>query len=121
MIYTGYFARLKTYKEAGLVPVSVTRWTPKWFEGKECKALAPSADLLARYKNGITNTEAFTEEFEAMLDSIDIKKVLEDLTEEGSTDIVLLCFEKNGDFCHRHIIAKHLKSKYDITVEEFPV
>ena len=32
-MYTGYFAKLKTYIDAGLVPVSICGKVPDWYRG----------------------------------------------------------------------------------------
>lgn len=34
-------------------------------------------------------------------------------------DVALLCYEKPGDFCHRHILAEWLKEKEGIDVVEY--
>ena len=36
-------------------------------------------------------------------------------------DCVLLCYEKPGDFCHRHILANWLEENFGFKVEEFRV
>ena len=37
------------------------------------------------------------------------------------TDIILLCYEKSGDFCHRHIVADWIESELKKRVEEYPI
>ena len=46
---------------------------------------------------------------------------LEQLTGVNEDKIVLLCFEKPGDFCHRHLIADYLMDCTDYEVKEFEV
>lgn len=36
-------------------------------------------------------------------------------------DVALCCYEKPGDFCHRHILAKWLTEKTEIEIKEFGV
>lgn len=36
-------------------------------------------------------------------------------------DVALCCFEKPGDFCHRHILAKWLNEQTGVEVREFGV
>jgi len=46
-IYTGYFAKLKQYEMKGLIPVSIARYSPKWFySGMSYLDLAPTSDML---------------------------------------------------------------------------
>lgn len=119
MIYTGYFARTKIYENAGLVPISISRWSPKWFNGEKCTSLAPSPDLLNRYKEGTASIQDYESEFLAMLNTIDVRNIVENLAR--GRDIVLCCYEKPTDFCHRHLIAKYLNDKYDMDIQEYPI
>ena len=119
VMYTGYFARLKKYQDAGLVPISISRWKPKWFEGEECIDLAPAANLLLRYKNGQASVQDYTEEYNAMLDGLDVKMIAEAASK--GRNVVFCCYEKPGDFCHRHLFAKHLREKYGIEIKEYPI
>lgn len=46
---------------------------------------------------------------------------LEQLTGVKEDKIILLCFEKPGDFCHRHLVADYLMDCTDYEVKEFEV
>lgn len=89
--------------------VSIAQFSPYWFpEVEERKDLAPSRDLLKRYKAGNVTIEEYTKEYidqvNPILDNVNLRN--------GS---VLLCYEKIGEFCHRNILAKLLKEKgYEI-------
>lgn len=37
----------------------------------------------------------------------------------GGKDAALLCYEKPGDFCHRHLLADWLTRESGLVVEEF--
>jgi uncharacterized protein (DUF488 family) len=52
------------------------------------------------------------------LNKQEIKDVLEELENEGK-DIIFLCYEKSGDFCHRHILADWLEENMGVRVEEY--
>ena len=52
MIYTGYYACLNKYIDAGLVPISIAGKAPKFYCGYEYKALAPKYDFFIRWKQG---------------------------------------------------------------------
>lgn len=113
MIYTSYFAVQKDNKNA----VAICRGVPKWFTGTIYSALAPSWDILMEYKNS-EQTEAdkarYTKRYKKeILDLLSPQKVYDDLN--GKT---LLCYEKSGDFCHRHIVSEWLFN-YGFEVEEY--
>jgi uncharacterized protein YeaO (DUF488 family) len=116
-IYTGYFAQLAKYEKAGLKPVSVARWSPKWYNGATCITLAPSVGLLNRYKNNQVGVMDYADEYNAFLKTIDVKAIVENAA--NGRDIVLLCYEKAGDFCHRHLIAKYLNDNFNMGVTEY--
>lgn len=46
-MYTGYFAQIRKYRETGLVPISIARFSPKWYNGFEYKKLAPTISEVA--------------------------------------------------------------------------
>ena len=50
-MYTGYFAKLKSYEEAGLVPVSIAAKAPDWYHGAQYKKLAPKWSFFSEWKN----------------------------------------------------------------------
>lgn len=121
---TGYFAKLKEYVEAGYTPVSIARYAPPFYHGLEYKKLAPPHDLLNDYKHGPHKGDAnhFQIEYLGILAELDAKQIikeLEELTGVKEDKIILLCFEKPADFCHRKIAAAMLKVYGDIECEEY--
>lgn len=110
-MYTGYFAKLKKYQEAGLVPVSIALKTPDWYTGLEYKRLAPTWSILSSWKYGDHkgDTEYYKTQYKKqVLDHIcpttAVSELLE-LTKAPAHKIILLCYEKPEDFCHRHLVA----------------
>ena len=122
MIYTGYYACLNEYIDAGLVPISIAGKAPKFYCGYEYKALAPKYDFFIRWKQGeIDNfkyVELYNKEVLSKLDAIDVCIDLYNMSNGNA--VVLLCYEKPGDFCHRHIVADWLE-EHGEHVEEFVV
>ncbi len=114
-IYTGYFARLKHYVEAGLFPVSIAR-SCRFFKGPEYIALAPAAAL-----KGL-NSEDYTALYIGMLSGLNPEEVMVDL-EKLSCDrpVVLLCYEKSESFCHRHIVREWLNVELDAGMKEWKI
>lgn len=123
MIYTGYFYKLNDYINAGLVPISICGKSPDFYSGLEYKKLAPKYAFFIAYKNNLINSEQYkqqyTEQVLGPLNKNDVLQELQDLADKQSknSDIVLLCYEKPKDFCHRHIVAEWLSDTY--AIQEF--
>ena len=61
----------------------------------------------------IKSTLSYVEEWQ--LNKEEIIKQLEYISQKNdNADIVLVCYEKKGDFCHRHILTEWLGSDYNI-------
>ena len=118
-IKTGYFSYLEKYKAMGYTPISIARFTPSWFKGLHISYLAPSRKLLFSYKNNQINEEQFKEEYYKMLNRLDLSKILTKFN--VSDNVILLCYEKTGNFCHRHLLADYLNSNFDMNIKELEV
>jgi uncharacterized protein YeaO (DUF488 family) len=137
MIYTGYFAMAKHYPN----PISIALYPPKWFKGlSNMTSLAPSKELLGWWKSKKEHTKEDESEYtERYLKEnrsgllLAVKKLgvivnseqligekLPNLPTSPDLDYTLLCYEKPGDFCHRHIVAQFLR-EHGIPCEEFKV
>lgn len=116
MIYTSYFAKLKSLPE-NIIPISICAKTPDWFKGLAYKKLAPGYDILMKYKSD-GDEESYTKKYrEQVLNNLNASRVvfeLGTLADKNETffsyDICLLCYEKSSDFCHRHLVAEWLRS-----------
>lgn len=121
-IYTGYYAQMKKYTAAGLVPVSIAYLTPVWYHGEVCFEIAPKRELLKGYKAGTTTQEEYAKQYLNFLSTVHWSEVIDkfyDISERNDDkDLVLCCYEKPADFCHRHILAKYLTEK-GLTVNEY--
>jgi len=116
MIYTSYLGNLKNIPD-NIEKVSIMRFTPKW--SKEYiddiyTRVAPSKELLLKYKNKEITDEEYTIEYNKMLSNINPKTLKKKL--DGK---VLLCSCKLGTFCHRHLLAEYLTDN-DVPVAEIP-
>lgn len=109
MIRTSYFAKYK-----GENGVSIAVGTPKWFKGRKYEPLCPPWDLVEKVKYD-GDTEYYTREYyRRVLSKLDPEKVMADLEYEA----VFLCWEKSGEFCHRHIVAEWLHDELGTIVVE---
>lgn len=124
-IRTGYFSQQKKYEELGCLPISISRISPKWYHGYTAIEISPSAELLYEYKHNSVNIEQYTTEYLCELDKRVVNVYLsqwEKLVEKHNVKgVVLLCYEKPTDFCHRHLLANFLNQEYDMNVTELMV
>ena len=100
---TSYFAKYKGDKG-----VSIAIITPRWAsKHRRYPPLMPTRELVNAYKKGLITPQEYETQYMAILTERGItpRQVLADLGD----DAVLLCYEKKGLFCHRHIVAKWLR------------
>ena len=119
-IFTSYYGNLKNLDRAGIFPVSISLGVPKWFTGSKLSYLAPTRKMLSPEMS----REQYIRLYNEILSKIKIKTLREDisiLTRGEDVNIALLCWEKPGDFCHRHLFADWLKEKTGYEVKEFGV
>jgi len=103
MLYTSYMGNLKNIKEK---KIAIMRFLPDWskpYIDSNYIKLAPSKDLLTKYKDKIVNYEEFKLKYLEEIKDIDIKKLYKKFK-----NTTLLCTCKPGIGCHRHILAEHL-------------
>lgn len=118
MIYTGYFAKVKQYENAGLTTVSISGKAPSFYKGPEYKGLAPRWQMFNDWKKGKIDNFGYTKLFNQYLETLDKESVKRALESFGE-DVVLLCYEKPGDFCHRHLVADWLETNFGWRVDEY--
>ncbi len=116
IIKTGYFAQAHVYFSAGYELISISKFPPKSFNGLKYFPLSP-------FKLDYPSLELYVNDFKSKLDSLNASKVVNDLIElSNQKPVVLLCFERPDDFCHRQIVADWLNSEIpDLGVEEFKI
>ena len=116
-IYTSYFANLKNIPENSTV-ISIARSQPQGMNLPEFKAFAPSAELLFDYKQGKVSIEEYEARYLAQLKALpnlsEIEEHLAQYTKNQDKNLVFLCWEAPGKFCHRHLLAKFF-AKFNIT------
>lgn len=108
MIYTSYFARLKNLPK-DIAPIAICGGVPKFYNGLVFKDLAPEYESFKEYKKD-GNEEVFSEKYKRLvLAKLNVSEVVQKLYKlSGGRDVCLLCYEKTGSFCHRHLIAEWL-------------
>ena len=124
MIYTSYFAMLRKMPE-NVIPISICGKAPDWYDGLQYKKLAPKYDFFMEWKR--THDDDFYVKCykEQVTDKLDVVRVLNELEMKipyeireqmdepiwisSKWNIVLICYEKPSDFCHRHLVAEWLR------------
>lgn len=119
-IYTSYFGNRNLDKD--LVPIAICLYPPKGFQGLLYQKIAPNYEILKDWKDGRKDDEAkgayeraYKRKILRRLNPLEVFSDLEKLS--NGKDIVLLCYEKPNDFCHRHIFAKWMNLSLDKELE----
>lgn len=112
-IATGNFANVKKYINQGFTPISIARFN-RYFNGSKLMELAPPAEMIHQPEE--IYTPNFKKEVLGKLDANEIYANLEKLS--LGKDVVILCYEKAGDFCHRRLVADWLTENLGIEIIE---
>jgi Protein of unknown function, DUF488 len=77
--------------------------------------LSPSWKLLNDYKDGHIDWAQYTERFRREMESDPCRTEMKRIWDLSQTkDVYLVCFEKDGDNCHRHILIELMTSHFGI-------
>lgn len=108
MIYTSYFANLRNIP-SDIVPISICGKAPDWYSGLQYKKLAPKWWFFKIWKNTKDNDYYIKNFYTEVLNKLSAMDVVSDLyCKSAGRDVVLVCYEKPSDFCHRHLVADWL-------------
>lgn len=110
MIYTSYFGKLKSLPK-NIIPIAICAKSPNFYNGLEYKKLAPKYGFFMEWKQTHDNSKYVKCFKEQVTDKLNVDEVISDfknLVQDENVDIVLVCYEKPSDFCHRHLVAKWL-------------
>lgn len=113
-IYTGYYGNMRAYR--GMVCVAVSLSVPKWLSAPlpNIRELNPKPWMLHMEK------AQYTEAYNKILSKLSARQIVDFLeTISDGHPVVLLCFEKPGDFCHRELVAAWLNRELGIDVQEY--
>ena len=110
---TSYFAMMRHFP-SDFEPIAICAKVPSWYHGQVYKKVAPSFDILMEYKR-TGNEETYTKTYTEFLQTLNVEEIVNDLrTLSNGKEIVMLCYEKSSDFCHRHLLSKWLNDNgYD--------
>lgn len=122
-IFTGSY---ESCKSGNLVSISGDKGASANFIGPSYLKLAPKKDFFYAWKHNTTlskdeNNLFYMREFYAkVLSKLDPEQVLNELNMFGD-DVVILCYEGNKDFCHRHLVAAWLELNLHMRVSEIEI
>jgi len=112
-IFTNSVYEEKTSSDG--IRVLITRFYPRGVK-KECfdiwiRGASPTPDLLKEYKKGLIGWPEFSKRFRKQLTSLEESKAAMDsiLELSKSSDITLLCYEKEGENCHRTLVKSRVE------------
>ncbi len=114
MLYTSYFGRVKNMNPDLLFAVTASK--PEFFNGKHLKCVAPDYKWVDDYKHGRITDLQYTNLYINYLNNN--KENIISQIKSLPDNSMLLCYEVNGKFCHRHILAKWLRQN-GILIEEY--
>ena len=119
-IFTGNYDECKI---GNLISISGDRGKSIGFTGKAIPQLAPKRafweiwhDNIGKIPEEQNNRYYIEEYYKQVLSKVNIEELLKD-----EKDSILLCYEKEGQFCHRHILAEFIHLKYGIYVPDISI
>lgn len=135
--FTSYYAKYSMIPKSYMC-VAVSRTWPVSLESNQNftavknNFLAPSAELLNDMKSGAINEDEYTKRYiTEVMTRVQTDQKCQDLYEwikkvektyatfQVRYDaIVFMCYEKPGDFCHRHLLARLLTNIYGVECTE---
>lgn len=139
-LFTSYYANYKNIPKSYLC-IGISRVCPEWFANNDLdnfmfiksNVLAPSESLLEKIKSNQISQEQYKKEYVEHL-YISLKKyfncddlgewakrLIEDFKDTEWEGVVLMCYERPEDFCHRHIIRNLLNKVYHIECKEYGI
>lgn len=119
---TSYFANLHNIIKAGLPYVAICGKSPIEYKGPEFKQLAPKWSFFKEWKDGKIDNNGYIKEYDKLvLSNFNPEFLYNRLISTYGDDLVLLCYEKPGEFCHRRLVARWFETKLGIIVPEFTI
>jgi hypothetical protein len=105
MIYTSNYARHKLNEHA----IAISIGPPHWYTGKKCHQLAPTWEMVERFRSKLMGHTEYTKLYiQLLISRFDSPDDIVKLIPNGS---FLICYETPGAFCHRRILADYIEIK----------
>lgn len=123
-LFTSYYARFgnlpQSWKDR-CIPIQISRTAPQGFYGLERIHKLIPYDKSFRHYHTQEEKDLYTMHYyEQVIKNYDaIVQELRDLYQKYRKPLVLLCWEKEGAFCHRHLLRSILRRE-GINITELP-
>lgn len=118
-IFTSYFGNIRKLKQAGVIPIGISLGRNKYIPCEYLSYLAPKRYMLDDKWTDEEYIKMYREDVLSKV-SIDVlRESIRRISEDWTKDVALLCYEKPGDFCHRHIFAEWMKEQTGYEIKEF--
>ena len=115
-IYTSYFGNSKKLNASNIKIICVAIGRPKFIQAPQMLNVCPTRYMVS----GPCSREEYLRLYDQILAKQDARQVVKQIEMlSGGQDVALCCYEKPGDFCHRHILAKWITDSTGIEVKEF--
>jgi uncharacterized protein YeaO (DUF488 family) len=117
-VYTSYFARAKNFSNEDFIKIAIcfkpVRGFGIWF------SVVPPAEEVFALKRGEITEDYFRLRYIQHLNERkdQIAENTHFLKNPDNKDVILLCYEKPQDFCHRHILADWLNENFELGITE---
>ena len=119
-IFTGNYFECKA---GNLISISHDKGKSAGFVGKALPQLAPKRTFWDIWRDNVgkisemENNRYYVEEYyKEILSKVNIEELLKDMENP-----ILLCYEKEQEFCHRHIVAEYIEIKYGVKVRDIKI
>lgn len=111
-VYTSYFGNMSKLSQEGIVPVCIARYAPRWYNGLKYLDVAPTSYMLS----SACSHKEYLVKYENILSRLNPSNVIRAISDMShGKDVALCCYEKPGDFCHRHLLSEWFKKNgYDV-------
>lgn len=120
-IYTSYYGASRYLSASRYHKVSISLHKPKGLKIDHEPRLAPSQALLDAWHEGLSIEQYVTRYRAEMSLHGDLRAIFADIAKRADKkDIVLLCYERPGQFCHRHTLAHIVAERYGYYMQELP-
>ena len=119
-INTSYYSKFKHFPISSTL-VSVSRKSPYWIPGlNKFEKLYPSWNLIKDFKNNLISINEYTDRYyKEVLNKISPELIIKYLKFVSKNNfVILLCWEKPDQFCHRHLIATYIQENTNYIVNE---
>lgn len=115
-IYTSYFGNYKALRNANILIVNVARWAPRFVTPAfSLLEVAPTPWMIKQ-----ATMEQYLSSYRSILARTNAHQLIEKIAQlSGGQDVALCCYEKSGEFCHRHMLAEHLTQQTGVEIKEF--